>query len=705
MQHYFTPCREFGIPNKILCVVNALFICLLIFGRNQVYIKDHFLSVYFSVFFLQGIGLTLFFFLRKGDSTQSPFPPGPLLNMVFRYSLVALLANGLYFLVNRADYWFVQYYCSPKDLGNYIQASKLGQMLLILPSILGSTLFPIFSSGKNSTNPAELSSVMRLLLWINGLICLLIISAGWFIFPLIFGPSFSSLYLLFLLLVPGILSFTMNYPLAAWFSAGNRMAVNIRGALLALVIICIGDWLFLPNYGVWFAPSISSAGYFCYYCYAVHIYRKTNPVPWNEFFLIRKSDLERISGLIRKTNSTFFCRKSNGFKQEHMKKVLWLASWYPNASDPFSGDFIKRQAEAVSVDHPLKIVYVGKYSPVKQTRPLNTTNPFPNLEEHILYYSSSHRNNIFSSLRSFIAYFKKHLELIRQLRKNNELPDIVHVHVAMKSGLIALYLKWKFRIPYLVTEHWTGYYRESADSLFKKSWLSRWLTRQVLKNAFCLLPVSEALGKQINRYWVSRPFRPVPNVVDTRFFSYSPKTGGEKFRFIHVSTMNHQKNPEGIIRSFAEILKKGLDAELILVGPVAPSLREFIHRLVPQQDKIFCTGEITYEQVSSEMKKASALVLFSFYENLPCVILEALCSGLPFIATGVGGIPELIQDNNGLLVDAGNEEQLLEAMKTIMLNEVIYDRKKISIQASARYSYETVGKIINQVYDSVPVNA
>jgi glycosyltransferase involved in cell wall biosynthesis len=96
------------------------------------------------------------------------------------------------------------------------------------------------------------------------------------------------------------------------------------------------------------------------------------------------------------------------------------------------------------------------------------------------------------------------------------------------------------------------------------------------------------------------------------------------------------------------------------------------------------------------------LVLFSFYENQPCVILESLCSGLPVIATRVGGIPELIQDDNGLLVDAGNEEQLLQAMKTMIQKEKNYDRKKISSLASARFSYEYVGKDICSVYDSVP---
>ena len=86
------------------------------------------------------------------------FPDRPILKMVIRYSLFALVANLVYFLVNRIDYWFVEYYCSQKDLGNYIQASKIAQMLVILPAILGSTLFPLFSSQEKSGSQVPVNS-------------------------------------------------------------------------------------------------------------------------------------------------------------------------------------------------------------------------------------------------------------------------------------------------------------------------------------------------------------------------------------------------------------------------------------------------------------------------------------------------------------------------------------------------------------------
>ena len=290
--------KEFGLPNKILFIVNILLIVLLIFGKSYTTFRAQFVLIYFSFFFLQGI-LLMFFFTSKIPSTEgSILPTLPVLKKVIRYSLWALTANLVYFLVNRIDYWFVQYFCSAKDLGNYIQASKLAQMLLILPAILGSTLFPIFSSQKKSGNATQLTSVIRVLFFINCGICLLILSFGWFIIPLVFGSSFNNMYLLFVLLIPGILSITMNYPMATWFSSSRRIGINIRGSVLALIVICAGDLLLLPRYGIIVAPIVSSAGYFCYYCYTVYTYRKEYAVPWKDFLLIRKSDLIRIRQLV-----------------------------------------------------------------------------------------------------------------------------------------------------------------------------------------------------------------------------------------------------------------------------------------------------------------------------------------------------------------------------------------------------------------------
>src|SRR5260221_1765981 len=85
--------KEFVIPNLILCAVNGLLILILIFGRNNNSVRTHFLEIYFSVFFLQGFILGTIFFLQKIRPRGAFLPSGTDLKKVFRYSLVALLAN------------------------------------------------------------------------------------------------------------------------------------------------------------------------------------------------------------------------------------------------------------------------------------------------------------------------------------------------------------------------------------------------------------------------------------------------------------------------------------------------------------------------------------------------------------------------------------------------------------------------------------
>ncbi|HET6999876.1 MAG TPA: glycosyltransferase [Puia sp.] len=388
-----------------------------------------------------------------------------------------------------------------------------------------------------------------------------------------------------------------------------------------------------------------------------------------------------------------------------MKKILWLTSWYPNSTDPFHGDFIKREAEAVATRQPLKILYVVKNQrkfPSEENNYSDVHNLSQNLEEHILYYSSTGDDrSILARFRSLRTYLRRNLDFIKQLRRNGELPDLIHVQVAMKAGLIALYMKWRYGIPYVLTEHWSGYYPISVDSLYKKSFLTRLTTRLIIKNAARLLPVSENLGKEISMHWSPVSFQKIPNVVNTDLFYPADNAPPAIFRFIHISSLQYPKNPEGIIQAFIELLKQNIRVELELVGPLNRSLTELIRTSGLGPDRLICTGEIQYGQVAAELRKSSALVMFSFYENMPCAILEALCSGIPVIATRVGGIPEIIGMENGILINAGNETELRDAMKEMIDHYNKYDRRQISREAMGQFSYEVIGKTIVDIYDSV----
>ncbi len=92
------------------------------------------------------------------------------------------------------------------------------------------------------------------------------------------------------------------------------------------------------------------------------------------------------------------------------------------------------------------------------------------------------------------------------------------------------------------------------------------------------------------------------------------------------------------------------------------------------------------------------MVMFSNYENMPVVILEALACGLPVVATRVGGIPEMINQHNGLLVEAGDEAALKDAIMQMSANYSQYDPAKLRASVADVYGFEAVGKVLNNWY-------
>lgn len=101
------------------------------------------------------------------------------------------------------------------------------------------------------------------------------------------------------------------------------------------------------------------------------------------------------------------------------------------------------------------------------------------------------------------------------------------------------------------------------------------------------------------------------------------------------------------------------------------------------------------------MQSAHALVMFSRYENFPCIIIEALCCGLPVISTHVGGIPEAVNDSNGWLIPSENEEALLETMIRMIDSYAVFNRHEVANDAGDKYNDSVIGKQFYSLYQQV----
>lgn len=387
-----------------------------------------------------------------------------------------------------------------------------------------------------------------------------------------------------------------------------------------------------------------------------------------------------------------------------MIRALWLTSWYPNRLDTMNGDFIQRHARAVAGFCKVDVIHVepDKKNEITKTFERSATQT-KNLSETIVLYKPFRGLGVLSKLLSLRRYYNAFKKEIGQYIQENGLPDIVHVHVPMKAGLLALWMKKKYKIVFVVTEHWTIYHDNAAYSYYNRNAAFKYFTKKIFTQANLFLPVSKNLGELICKKVAEVPYVVVPNVVDTTFFNadnLDKQNDDVVFRFIHVSTLHEQKNPGGIIRSFAKFYQQYSAAELWIVGGNPDELVSLSNQLGITK-AIHFLGLLSYKEVAQKMKCCHVLVMFSRYENMPCVIEEALCCGLPVISTNVGGISEVIDELNGKLVRNEEEQELLKAMIDIFINYISYNRNEISARAISRFSYEHGGANIENIYATI----
>lgn len=361
--------------------------------------------------------------------------------------------------------------------------------------------------------------------------------------------------------------------------------------------------------------------------------------------------------------------------------ILFLPSWYPSRQHATIGNFVQRHAQAVSQLLPVTVVaaFEDSQSGIEISEEGNLT-------EIRVYFKK--KIPLFSYQKAMARGIEKAIEL-----KGNF--DLAHVHVAYPAGILA----YQLELPYVVTEHFSGYHKQSGH---KWGVGRKRITKRILNSAQKILPVSDHLGRAIVKFGCTTPYQKVSNVVDTQYF-YPSETKSERFTFLHISTLEERsKNITGILRGFRNLQDSGVDFLLKIGGDGdIEELKAKISSagLKPESVEVF--GEKSIQQISELMRSAHALVMFSHFENQPCTILEALCSGIPVVTSDVGGIPEVITAENGILVEAENEPAFASALAKMVSNYPNYKAKKIAKEASAIYSNTAVAHQLSEIYSNV----
>ncbi len=153
--------------------------------------------------------------------------------------------------------------------------------------------------------------------------------------------------------------------------------------------------------------------------------------------------------------------------------------------------------------------------------------------------------------------------------------------------------------------------------------------------------------------------------LEPSFFSPSGNATSAPRRLVCVGRICEQKGQLLLIKAAQQLAARGKEFELVLVGD--GEMRAEIEALIERyglQDKVRITGRVSSEELYGEVSSARALVLPSFAEGLPMVIMEAMALKKPVISTYVAGIPELVRPGeHGWLVPAGDVDALSQAME------------------------------------------
>jgi O-antigen/teichoic acid export membrane protein len=223
-----------------------------------------------------------------------------ILKTLFTYSLSVFGANILIFLATRIDYWLLHFYKQdPVSVGNYIQVSRLAQLFQLFPSMLAAFLFPSVAANKDQMN-VQIMKIGRIVLLIDLVLVITIVTCGRMLFPYILGNSFDQMYPLFILMIPGIISLSLLAIFSTYFSGNDRVIVNLMVSMVGLICVFLGNWIFVPYYGVRSASVVSSIGYFICFLITWLLFLSQTDNRAKDLFAYKKSDFYFMTIFLKK---------------------------------------------------------------------------------------------------------------------------------------------------------------------------------------------------------------------------------------------------------------------------------------------------------------------------------------------------------------------------------------------------------------------
>lgn len=404
-------------------------------------------------------------------------------------------------------------------------------------------------------------------------------------------------------------------------------------------------------------------------------------------------------------------------------RILVISNVFPRYEGDFSGNFVYELSKKLKETTGFDIIILTPHNPgSKLTEEMGNLKVYRFPYFYPYKYQKMHIDDI--KQKNFLIYLQAPFfflsELLYAIRIIiNEDIDIIHSQFIMPSSLIGGLCRKIFKIPNISTLH------SSEVTLLQKLPLKNKVAKYILDSSDGFTSVSSHRANEFlkivypdTNIKVDDMIKIIPMGVDSSSFKqYKDKLKLRETYMIDsmhvvlfVGRLVEVKGCEYLIRSFSNVVEKISDIQLLIVG--SGSLEPKLKRIVADlnlEEYIRFVGPVNRDKIS-DFYSLSDIVVFpsivessGFEEGIPVVVLEALMSGKPVIATKTKGVMEVIVDGyNGLLVAQKDPDQIAEAIVTLLNNtELTEVLSEHALVVGSNYDWSAITEKYAEIFEDI----
>lgn len=293
---------------------------------------------------------------------------------------------------------------------------------------------------------------------------------------------------------------------------------------------------------------------------------------------------------------------------------------------------------------------------------------------------------------------------IEHLRVHHEYePDIFHFHVRSHITRIALELLCTGETPIIISEHFSYYHRgllelPLKDQKAERKAIETQFNAETVKE---ILPVSQDMKARLqNEFNIKRKLTVIPNIAHESFFE-PLNTPRKSHHFVACSVWTEPKDPMVMLSAIHALktqLNDSFHLDIIGDGELIPVLKSYCYEHLKEVSITF-HGYKTKPFISEKLRGAIGLLHPTKAENLPTIIIESLVCGCPVLSMNVNGIPELIDNENGITVQANDVQAFAQGI--MQLSENAFNYEEIANEAREKFSSRAIGDKIFNIYNNI----